>query len=1401
MTNKTVDTVQSFDFQLDEFYLDLQEDGRNISILSAEEIANRPFPGLRPFKTSEFQLFRGRSGQAEELIKRLKRNRFLAVIGSSGTGKSSLVRAGLIPELFGGSLREAGSKWNIAVCRPGKNPVANLAIALSSVKGESKNKELLHQNFETIEPLLNSSLFGLLEVNEFINTDQTKDDQTNLLIIVDQFEEIFRYDRKDLGRENIENHFVNLLLKAASNAASPVYVIITMRSEFLGDCVKYRGLPEAINEGQYLVPGLNRTQLKDVIEGPIKAAGKSIAPGLVELLINELDEAKARENLDQLPILQHALMRTYQEATREGSTEINYEHYRRIGGMEKALANHAKEMFDELGDGNETDNVYSKKQKIAKIIFQALTDASTDLKGGRRPTELKNIYAIATAIGATQQEVDEVIDKFRDNETSFIMPPINTELHDDLIMDISHESLMRNWDSLKGWIDEEVRYGKFYQKLNERREEEGQFIQGSLLADLLNWRENYPHNAAWASRYHDLPKGQNKAAAQEDLYQENLLFLQRSEEAAVAAKDAERKIIAEEERQQREEDLRLQKEKSRKRLMWFLTSALLVAIGLVFWAFSEMKNADREREKAKANFSIAEEQRKRAVALNTELVRQTKAAEGAREAAVGFANKLNIQTQELQKKNTALNYQKGIIQQKSILLAQKSAELEHKKIELEKHLAEGWLHGREFYTSKSTSAKEKDAIVPYLFTQPLSEVQIDYKKYIRQDLLNEVDAAVKARDTLLEAPVTGLRMAKAVWERNKNQPVMQLVLPDIFKKNIFHAAKINLSQVDLLTSDPYAYATSSDGTRFGFASKNQIVLGRFSGAEPEIENLIETKYALSNGKSEEAETSINAMSFGADNTVAALINDSLVMQWKGKEKSRLITLRGSEGLTTSEFSPDASSLVTVMEDTVVRVWPVSSGRNNGVLSPDTVKNFRGLKNFRQVVFSPNSRKLLLVFDNGFGVYDLAAKTFQKQSERSRFGTVANFSGDGKFVLMTAANQPNVLSVCNPENEKCLDLRIFSSVSDDNFSTARISDLSVLPNRTKLLVNKGGTLLLYERENGEALYSASESYRGYNNADFRNMRSRKLFSFGEEVIKAKFLDSSTVIALTSGGNTYIWKLKPPSASLDAAFEDVRPITDLSFKEKKEEGELTFRQIMSSGQKNLLQQAGVYYSDMALNNDTLATEEADKLADTAKRIYKRLSEIDSGFAGYGALNKLTALNEKLSSDEQNKPRPDTLTLIELLGENTKTREQMLNLRPESIDNRNLLSLDYWNLSWLLNFKKRYTVAIQCAKRGVELNAANNGIYTNLAIAYLLKGDFVAAEKIYAQYKDSLYADGSGTQFKDSFLKDLNDLQAADVITKDNVPLYKEMLRIRSDILKESDRTNPKPNSKMGKNISRQ
>lgn len=491
----------SLSFQIDEFYLELQVNGNEIALLNEEELEAHPFPGLRPFKTSEFQLFKGRDGQGEELISRLEKNHFLAVIGSSGTGKSSLVRAGLIPQLLGGYLRGAGTKWNIAICRPGKDPIQNLAVALASLQTGAPRPKA--EDIHTTESLLSDNDYGILDINSLITEKGQK--KENLLVIVDQFEEIFRFDRKELNKPDIERDFVNLLLKATEENRDAIYVIITMRSEFLGDCVKFRGLPEAINKGQYLVPQLSRIQIREAIEAPIRLAGRRIDPDLVELLINELEKKNLKENLDQLPILQHALMTMYRMAQEEGpDTIIGLKQYEKIGSMESALAKHAEEAYKRLGSPEHSAT--TEKQNIARIIFQSLTESGPDLKGGRRPVELKYIHDLAKEVlDVTPEEVNEIVNYYRTGDTSFIMPPESTSLYPALMLDISHESIMRNWDKLKKWVEDEYDAAKTYQRLIDAaalyKKGEKDTLTRKELGSFIFWENKYHPNKVWAERY------------------------------------------------------------------------------------------------------------------------------------------------------------------------------------------------------------------------------------------------------------------------------------------------------------------------------------------------------------------------------------------------------------------------------------------------------------------------------------------------------------------------------------------------------------------------------------------------------------------------------------------------------------------------------------------------------------------------------------------------------------------------------------------------------------------------------------------------------------------------------------------------------------------------------------
>jgi Novel STAND NTPase 1 len=363
----------------------------------ATTTATNPFPGLRPYQASESDLFFGRDEQIEELLGRLRERRLVAVVGASGSGKSSLVRAGVVPALECGYLAGAGSEWRIATLRPGGDPMGELARNVGGSLGISET--------EARTELSRSSL-GLAELTQrYLHQGQ------NLLVLVDQFEELFRYHKEAVrrGEREASAAFVKLLLTAVGRSEVPlpdlyhlpVFVVLTMRSDYLGKSSQFRGLPEALNDSQYLVPRMSREQLQEAIEGPVGMAGARITPSLVQRLLNDTGD-----NPDQLPVLQHALMRTWEVSSQaRGRVDIDLPHYEdeSVGGMGRALNLDADRAFAALGGDR-------RKEEIARRIFQRLVEPGAEDEESRLPTRLSEL---AEVCGASEPEVREVIKPFR----------------------------------------------------------------------------------------------------------------------------------------------------------------------------------------------------------------------------------------------------------------------------------------------------------------------------------------------------------------------------------------------------------------------------------------------------------------------------------------------------------------------------------------------------------------------------------------------------------------------------------------------------------------------------------------------------------------------------------------------------------------------------------------------------------------------------------------------------------------------------------------------------------------------------------------------------------------------------------------------------------------------------
>jgi energy-coupling factor transporter ATP-binding protein EcfA2 len=277
-----------------------------------------PFVGLRPFESSESLLFFGRQTQILELLQRLHDHHFVGVIGSSGSGKSSLIRAGLIPRLKAGYLVDERDQWLLSIFKPGESPLYNFIFALFSELKQDNSKPAIDKFLNKVKEQ------GADAVIEVIKK-HISDNRTNLFILVDQFEELFRFsvESEDAEKRNEAIDFVNILLQIAGRKELPVYIVITMRSDFIGDCALFHGLPEALNTSQYLVPRLTRIELKSVIEGPVRLYGGKINPALTFKLINEVERVK-----DELPLLQHVLMRVWDyESKTDKNGELDLDDY------------------------------------------------------------------------------------------------------------------------------------------------------------------------------------------------------------------------------------------------------------------------------------------------------------------------------------------------------------------------------------------------------------------------------------------------------------------------------------------------------------------------------------------------------------------------------------------------------------------------------------------------------------------------------------------------------------------------------------------------------------------------------------------------------------------------------------------------------------------------------------------------------------------------------------------------------------------------------------------------------------------------------------------------------------------------------------------------------------------
>ncbi len=376
-------------------------------------IPANPYPGLTPFEEADATRFFGRDREIEELVHRLASRRLLAVIGVSGCGKSSLVHAGLKAILRLGTATDLPVRWRICSITPGNAPLRALRAAVGA------------------RPDWPATTFDLLDrVRQMLGAGES------FLLIVDQFEELFRFRAETMQEDggNAASLFVNLLLNAIDQREVPIYLLLTMRTDFLGECAQFRGLPDALNDCYYLVPRMTRLQQQDAIQRPLQEQGVEMHAPLIQRLLND-----SADDLDQLPVLQHLLRRVWENwYERGGRGPIGLVHYEAVGGWDGAIDN----------DGERVMARFPAEEESIRRLFQWITEQGTGERPIRRPRPLAECLYVS---GLDRERLLEIIRAF---EERGLLRPAGSS--DQSLIDLPHESVMWHWRRLDGWIREEA---------------------------------------------------------------------------------------------------------------------------------------------------------------------------------------------------------------------------------------------------------------------------------------------------------------------------------------------------------------------------------------------------------------------------------------------------------------------------------------------------------------------------------------------------------------------------------------------------------------------------------------------------------------------------------------------------------------------------------------------------------------------------------------------------------------------------------------------------------------------------------------------------------------------------------------------------------------------------------
>ena len=447
--------------------------------------------GLLPYQEEDHLTFYGRDKEVENLLQIIQKNKLITLTGVSGSGKTSLINAGLIPRLKNGFLGQAGKEWSICKFRPGVNPIENMIAALTNSgilkKDYRANTEDFANYKKIIEDDKNLSLSKIYRDSEIYN-------QRNLLIVVDQLEDIFVFEKIIKEKNNDDQLLLDIVSRTVRFKETSIYFLICLQTEYISELTNYASLQELFSKSQYAIQNIGSSGLKSLIKNNFTSNGI----GFDSSAFNHLLE-KSTQDLSLLPNVQFLLYCLFNKDKNKDS--VTKEMISEIGGIENVIGNKFENLFQSLSDSDQTNF-----EKIVKATINFEKNQDNDLSNSFG--QILNISGVERStsnqlIKLFKNELGESIEFF-ENKISGVQRKNKKIINLDDIIGFNYEK-NRNWDREQDWIEEEKiafqNYSEYALQAQKHSIGEISLLNSPELEMAINWRNSNSVDENWAKKY------------------------------------------------------------------------------------------------------------------------------------------------------------------------------------------------------------------------------------------------------------------------------------------------------------------------------------------------------------------------------------------------------------------------------------------------------------------------------------------------------------------------------------------------------------------------------------------------------------------------------------------------------------------------------------------------------------------------------------------------------------------------------------------------------------------------------------------------------------------------------------------------------------------------------------